>query len=209
MFNEPRNLIVVYKEKDEVAFNQLEKKVIENDDDIENGTIIGTEDGTVKIVAWDEKTWIDNKKAGNTGLLNEKILFLGDVKGVDKLIPTLDIKFDMFGVSYGFSGKKAAVIVDPRPLFKKDTYDSFIEDLKQVCNATTTQEKKNLDFNDKKKTIKNLAILALHTSLFGVIGAIATLTGYAFGDAKKIRSQQLLYGVSKLYLNDLDAFMKR
>lgn len=208
MFEEPRNLIVVYKEKDEVSLNQLKKMVDTKDDDSENGTIVGTEDGTVKIVAWSEKTWLDNKKAGNTGALDDKILFLGDIKGVDKLIPTLDIKFNKYGVSYGFSGKQAAIMIDPKPLLKKETYDEFIEDLKSVCTATTVEEKRNFDFSDKTKNIKNGVKLAAVSVLLGTIGMIATATSYAFGDAKIMRNQQLLYAVAMLYQNDLDSFMK-
>ena len=208
MFEEPRNLLVVYKNKDEIALNQLKKFVDTKDDDPDNDKIVGTEDGTVKIIAWDEKTWRDNKKAGNSGHLDDKILFLGDIKGVDKLIPTLDIKFDQFGVSYGFSGKQAAIMADPKPLLKKETYDSFIEDLKKVCDATTVKEKRNFDFDDKKENIKKGVGFAAIAVLFGAVGAIATVTSYAFGDAKVMRNQQLLYGVAKLYLNDLDVFMK-
>ena len=206
MFNEPRNLLVVYKNKDELSLNQLKKYVDSHDD--EQGKIIGTEDGTVKIISWDEKTWLDNKKAGNNGYLDDKILFMGEIKGVDKLIPTLDIKFDQFGVSYGFSGKQAAIIIDSKPLLKKDNYDLFISDLKMVCDASTVEEKRALDFSDKKENIKKGAKLAAATAFFKAIGAVATVASYAFGDAKLIREQQLLYGVAKLYLNDLDAFMK-
>lgn len=208
MFEEPRNLIVVYKEKDEVSLNQLKKMVDSKDDDTENETIVGTEDGTVKIVAWNEKTWLDNKKAGNTGTLDDKILFLGDIKGVDKLIPTLDIKFNQYGVSYGFSGKQAAIRIDAKPLKKKEIYDEFISDLKSVCDATTVEEKRSFDFEDKTKNMKNGAKLVAFSFLFGAIGAIATVSSYAFGDAKLVRSQQLLYAVAKLYQNDLDSFMK-
>lgn len=200
MFEESRNLIVVYKEKDEVAFNQLKKMVDTKDDDAESGTIVGTEDGTVKIVAWNEKTWLDNKRSGNTGMLDDKILFLGDIKGVDKLIPTLDIKFNQYGVSYGFSGKQAAIIIDTKYLKKKEIYDEFIADLKKVCTATTVEKKKNLDFKDKIKKVVTY-------SIWGGIGAMA-IVYYAFADEKLVRSQQLLYAVVKLYQNDLDKFMK-
>ncbi len=203
-----RNLIVVYKEKDEVSLNQLKKMVDTKDDDSENGTIVGTEDGTVKVVAWSERTWLDNKKAGNTGALDDRILFLGDIKGVDKLIPTLDIKFNKYGVSYGFSGKQAAVMIDAKPLLKKKNYDEFIEDLKSVCTATTVEEKRNFDFCDKTKNIKNGGMRAAVSVLFGAIGMIATATSYAFGDVKIMRNQQFLYAVAKLYQNDLDSFMK-
>ena len=208
MFDEPRRLLVVYKEKDEVSLNQL-KKLVDSCDDAEGEEIIGTEDGTVKIVSWSEKTWLDNKKAGNTGDLDDKILFLGDIKGVDKLIPTLDVKFKKHGVSYGFSGKQAAIMVDGKSLLNKKNYDAFIEDLKKVCDASSTGDKKHFDFSDMKENAKKGAKFAAIAVLFGAIGSIAALTTYAFGDAKTIRNQQLLYGVAELYFNDLDAFMKK
>ncbi|MBE5939667.1 MAG: hypothetical protein E7266_04635 [Lachnospiraceae bacterium] len=204
MFVEPKNLLVVYKEKDEVSLNQL-KKLVDSNDDAEDGEIVGTEDGTVKIVSWSEKTWIDNKKAGNTGNLDDKILFLGDIKGVEKLRPTLDIKFDKYGVSYGFSGKQAAIMVDGKALLTKKVYDEFIEDLKKVCDASSVNEKKHFDFSDTKQKVMFVTVAVL----FGAIGSITALTTYAFGDAKTVRNQQLLYGVAQLYLNDLSDFMKR
>lgn len=208
MFDEPRRLLVVYKEKDEVSLNQL-KKLVDSSDDTEGEEIVGTEDGTVKIVSWSEKTWLDNKKAGNTGDLDDKILFLGDIKGVDKLIPTLDIKFNKHGVSYGFSGKQAAIMVDGKMLISKKQYDAFIEDLKKVCDASSVTDRKYFDFSDGKQNAKKGVKFAAMAVLLGTIGSIAALTTYAFEDAKTVRNQQLLYGVAQLYFNDLDAFMKK
>ncbi len=206
MFVEPRNLLVVYKSKDEISLNQLRKFVDTKDDDPENEKIVGTEDGTIKIIAWDEKTWIDNKKAGNSGYLDDKILFLGDIKGVDKLIPTLDIKFDEFGVSYGFSGKQAAIIVDPKPLNNPEIYDNFMKKLNEVCDASTAREKKYFDTRDLKDVAKKGVKYYFAAALFwpSVVGAV----NHGVKDAKLVRNQQLLYGISMLYLNDLDAFMK-
>ena len=70
-----QTLIVVYKEKDEVAVNLL-RKLLEKKDDVE-GEIVGVEDRSVELVAWTEKVWLDNKAKGTT---KSKILFLGDVK---------------------------------------------------------------------------------------------------------------------------------
>jgi hypothetical protein len=208
MFEEPRNLIVVYKEKDEISLNQL-KKYVETNDDSEDEEVIGAEDGTVKIVAWSEKIWLHNKKAGNTGAMDDKILFIGDIKGVDKLVPTLDIKFNKHGVSYGISGKQAAIIIDAKPLYSQKEYDAFLDDLKSVCDATTVKERRNFDSKDKAKNIKNGIVLATVAALFGPIVTFAAVTSSAFGDGKTIRNQQLLYGVAQLYLNDLDTFMKK
>ncbi len=207
MFEEPRNLLVVYKSKDEISLNQLKKFVDTKDDDSENEKIVGTEDGTVKIIAWDEKTWTDNKKAGNSGHLDDKILFLGDIKGVEKLIPTLDIKFDEFGVSYGFSGKQAVIIVDSKPLNNPETYDSFMKKLNEVCDALTAKEKKYFDTRDLKDVAKKGAkYFYLATAFF--LPAVVGTVNHGVKDAKLVRDQQLLYGISMLYLNDLDAFMK-
>lgn len=72
MFIEPKTLIVVYK--DELILNQLKKLVETNDDDKETGMIVGTEDGSITIVAWDEKMWLSQKKAGT---VEDKVLFIG------------------------------------------------------------------------------------------------------------------------------------
>ena len=81
MFGMPKTLIVVYK--DEMLMNQL-KKLVETNDDSESGDIVGTTDDSLNIVSWTEKVWLGNKKAGN---IKDKVLFLGEIKGTDKLIP--------------------------------------------------------------------------------------------------------------------------
>ena len=77
----PKTLIVVYK--DEMLMNQL-KKLAETNDDSESGDIVSTTDDSINIVSWTEKVWLGNKKAGN---IKDKVLFLGEIKGTDKLIP--------------------------------------------------------------------------------------------------------------------------
>ena len=81
MFGMPKTLIVVYK--DEMLMNQL-KKLAETNDDSESGDIVSTTDDSINIVSWTEKVWLGNKKAGN---IKDKVLFLGEIKGTDKLIP--------------------------------------------------------------------------------------------------------------------------
>ena len=60
MFLEPKTLIVVYK--DELMLNQL-KKLIETKDDSETDGVVGVTDESVRIVAWTEKVWRDQKKS--------------------------------------------------------------------------------------------------------------------------------------------------
>ena len=58
-FTEPTTLIVVYK--DELLVNQL-KKLVETKDDENEDTAVGTKDGSVNIVSWSEKVWLERKR---------------------------------------------------------------------------------------------------------------------------------------------------
>lgn len=122
MFETKKTLIVVYK--DELLVNQL-RKMVEAHDDTENG-IIGTTDDSINIVAWTEKVWLGNKKAGN---LQGKVLFLDEIKDTDKLIPVLDNKFDEYGVKFGWAGNQAVLYVTPKELADRKKYDAFLEKL--------------------------------------------------------------------------------
>lgn len=81
------------------------------------------------IVSWTEKVWLGNKKAGN---ISGKILFLGDIKGTDKLIPVIDVKFDEYGVQFGWAGNQAVLFADPKALTKREAYDAFLEKLSDL-----------------------------------------------------------------------------
>lgn len=61
MYTDAKPLLVLYREKDETILYQLKKLVDTKDDDVENEKVVGTEDGSVSIVAWSEKVWLDNK----------------------------------------------------------------------------------------------------------------------------------------------------
>lgn len=122
MFEAKKTLIVVYK--DELLMNQL-KKMVETHDDNEHGAI-GTRDDSINIVSWTEKVWLGNKKAGN---IQGKILFLGEIKGTDKLIPVIDVKFDECGVKFGWAGNQAVVYAASKVLTTRKDYDAFLEKL--------------------------------------------------------------------------------
>ena len=125
MFETKKTLIVAYK--DELLMNQL-KKMVETRDDSEEG-IVGTRDDSINIVSWTEKVWLGNKKAGN---IQGKILFLGDIKGTDKLIPVIDVKFDDCGVKYGWAGNQAVLFADPKSLTDRKAYDDFLNKLSEL-----------------------------------------------------------------------------
>lgn len=191
MYNTPQSLIVVYK--DELVLNQL-KKFVETKDDGENGTVVGTADGSVEIVSWNEKMWIQQKKAGT---ISDKILLIGDVKGADKLAPVIDVKYDNYGIRYGWAGKQALLQVDGKALSNKEAYDAFLAEFK----ALTLPEKKDDTMTEKAGKKGGI------TLLFGAIGLGTSFVYDFFADQGKVKQQQLLFGVAHLYLDDLAAFM--
>ena len=207
MFDETRALLVVYKEKDEMILNQL-KKLVDTKDDVD-GTCVGTEDGTVSIISWEEKLWLQNKKAGNTGDLADKILFIGDIKGTEKLAPIIDLKFEKHGVSYGFAGKQALLKVNPKELSSREKYTNFLKELQSMTDLAIAKQDKKMKPGEKKQWAKLGAVAAL-LAVSPIVAGIATGTIYKdlYGDAKLVRNQMLIYGITQLYINDLDTYMK-
>lgn len=199
-YTEPQTLVVVCK--DEMLVNQL-RKLVETKDDTGENSVVGTRDGSVKIVAWTEKIWLDQKKAGNLGA---KVLLIGDIKGVDKLIPVLDIKFDDCGVKYGWAGNQAVIAIDPKALKKEEDYNAFLEKL----NALPVPE-----IVKKKQTAEHKGVVAKD----GIAGGIGALLGFVagivtglaisiFSNKAAVKQQMLFYGVLSLYNNHLEEYMQ-
>lgn len=225
MFGMTETLIVVYK--DEMLVNQL-KKMVETKDDTDNEQI-GTRDGSINIVAWSEKVWLANKKAGN---IKDKVLFLGDVKGTDKLIPVIDVKFDEYGVRFGWAGNQAVLYTDIKMLSKREDYLEFIGKLsvlpvpsmiKEPKNVRTLEDKTEdtllqneiiVTEQDEKKKVhfffeKAKEALDTGVDVVGKMGNQAMLKAEdIFRDKNAVKQQMLFYGIVNLYIKGLDAFMK-
>lgn len=211
-----KTLIVVYK--DELYANQI-KKLIETKDDCEDGQAVGTKDDSVKVVAWNEKTWLANKKAGN---IDSKLLFIGDVKGVDKLIPVIDVVFDKYGVKYGWAGKQAVIFIEPSYLSNYDKYLEFLDEIKELPMPDSIKsgieplntEKMDTAF-EKAKDIKidkisekfKKIIVAGVERVEKASNTVAKSAHGAFKDKPTVKKQMLFYGIFNLYRNDLETFM--
>lgn len=223
MFEMPKTLIVVYK--DEMLVNQL-KKLVQTNDDINESRIVGTRDDSINIVAWTEKVWLENKKTGN---INSKVLFLGDIKDTDKLIPVVDVKFDDCGVRYGWAGNQAVLYTDLKAVGSREAYLAFIKKLselpvpemiKQPQNATlggaeSVNEEAIIEPDvegEKKKTpaflLKARDGILKGADAVGKAGAkLADKTGDLLRDKNVVRRQMMFYGVVNLYRNGLEEFM--
>ena len=122
MINQKEKLLIVYEQKDELAYNYLRKLIETNDDNNETGEIVGSKDNTISVIGWTEKVYLDNikKKA-----INGKVIYLDDVKGTDNIAPIIDVRFDRFGICYGFAGKKALISIDENKIKSKEDFDEM------------------------------------------------------------------------------------
>lgn len=223
MFETKKTLIVVYK--DELLMNQL-KKMIETNDDAEDA-VIGTKDDSINIVSWTEKVWLGNKKAGN---IQGKILFLGDIKGTDKLIPVLDVKFDYRGVKYGWAGNQAALYVELEELTNREIYDEFLKKMSELPipsflktmnedvventgEDSVTEIVKQEGVDDKKNPAflnATKKVLESGIDVFEKIGKnVAVKSEEIFRSKSLMKRQMLFYGAVHFYWNGLENFMDK
>ena len=193
-YGEPQTLIVVYK--DEMIVNQL-KKMVETKDDTNESNIIGTTDGSIRIVSWSEKVWLDQKKAGN---VSNKVLFIGDIKGTEKLVPIIDIQFEEYGVKYGWAGNQAVVSVEPKAVKEKAVYEEFLSKVSAMPVPEIAKKNYYIDFNKKEDD-------NFFKNAFSFVKKAAKEVGSVFTDSADIRRQMLFYGVIDLYNNHLERFV--
>lgn len=223
MFEIAKTLIVVYN--DEMLMNQL-KKMVETNDDTDSEIVVGTKDHSINIVAWTEKVWLANKKAGN---IKDKVLFLGDIKGTSDLIPVVDVKFDDCGVKYGWAGNQAVLFIDPKVISLKENYMKFMNKLTELpipdmikqpnnvkiekSDTVEVKEQKDVvEYTEKRKT-PSVLIKAQKGILKGAdaVGKVRNIVTNKMEDLlrdkKTVRRQMFFYGVVNLYRNGLEEFM--
>lgn len=116
-----KKLIIVCDEKTEVYANYL-RQLISTNDDNEN-EIIGVADGTVEAAVWLEKEYLANKAQISS---NEHILFVGDNKVTKSEASSMAVKYDKYGMKYGWLGKRAMMRVD-NELLEPEVYDAFFD----------------------------------------------------------------------------------
>lgn len=192
MFEAKKTLIAVYK--DELLMNQL-KKMVETHDDNEQ-CVIGTRDDSINIVSWTEKVWLGNKKAGN---IQGKILFLGEIKGTDKLIPVIDVKFDEYGVKFGWAGNQAVVYADPKVLTTREDYDAFLEKLSALpVPSFLKATKKSMAATGTDQNAESAGELSTEDVLENADSDSAEV------DEKKHKKVDILKGVKKLFPTGAD-----
>lgn len=182
-----RNLVFVTK--DELLYQQL-KKLVELKDDEDETIVIGTKDGTVRLVRWEEDKWVYRTK---TDTVDTKVIVIGDCKGASEGAALMSVAFDQYGVRYGWIGNCAYVHADLRKIRAKGVYDAFLEELKAMPAPEVIKEDKKLRLNWKT----------------GLKAAFATpvLAKDLYNDNYAVKRQMYFFGIIHFYYHHLEAFL--
>ena len=194
-----KEMLIIYNSKDEEFFEHIESLIM-NDDDTSAG-LVGVKDDSVIVY----KCLVGNyKKLENTV---DKYLF---VDCIPKNANTKQL-FNKYGVSYGTIDKDHFYIkVDDSYKWDRLSYDSFSCELHCLLDNPITQVdafKNTEEVNSRSPVNRGLRIVSI---------AVAPVVGVALqaNDTKNeiqwriIRRKQLLYyGLTKMYLDDLESLI--
>lgn len=202
-------LIIVCDEKTSEYANYLRQLVSMKDDTSDE--IVGVKDGTVEVAVWLEKDYVANMATISS---KEHILFVGENKVSKKETPSMSVKFDKFGMKYGWLGKRAMMMVSDS-IKDKETYEQFIEfcrGYEQKIDAMSLERvRKYEEKNETEKGVvalmKNkaatLALLVVNPGVFSAVAGINMLK-----DRKKLRGQQYRALTAILYTDGLTEFLE-
>ena len=202
-----KTLLIVYKEKDEAYFKQL-KNLIDAKDDSDK--TVGVEDGTVRTYKCPESLWLEHKAKGREKSLADKIIFIDDIKDIKLSSPV----YNKYGISYGPIDKQQfAVVVDEKYAWDDDTYFNFRTELEHLTDDGTISEDAMANQKKNQKNRKRNGMVAALGVLFPVAFIVAGgMVTKNLADAKKnadtLRNQMLYFAITKVYLEELDKFMK-
>lgn len=209
MFDNKKRLIVVYDKKDEIALNYLKQLVLTYDDNSETGEIVGTKDGSIEVIAWTEKVYLDNIKNRNIG---NKVIFMDDIKGVEKITPIMKVKYDKYGVKYGVSGNNAVISIDEKVLDSDFEYEAFQklykEELLKV-DMNVSDEKLEESKKTRKAAQRTRALAVVSSILAPGVGVAEVASAIATGkkSIKLTREMMFLYAITKFYLEEMEEFI--
>ena len=202
-------LIIVGDEKTSEYANYLRQLVGMKDDTADE--IVGVKDGTVEVAVWLEKDYVANMATISS---KEHILFIGENKVSKKETPSMSVKFDKFGMKYGWLGKRAMMMVSDS-IKDKETYDQFIEFCQgyeqkiEAMSLERVRKYEDKDENEKgvvalmKNKAATLAQLVVNPGVFGAVAGINMLK-----DRKKLRDQQYRALTAILYTDGLTEFLE-
>ena len=215
-----RKLIIVCDDQTHGYGNYLRQLVSTNDDD---NNIVGTKDGSIGVAVWLEKDYLANMA---TITSDQHVLFIGENQASKNEISSMNVKFDKYGMKYGWLGKRGMMLIS-KTIDNPEDYNEFIE----LCRNYKTE----FELIEFKKSLPEQAIDAAVSamgdipdimmnvgntllSFLGPVPAIAADAVNAVAEAtkwitttdeqRKITDQQFRALTLILYMDGLSEFLE-
>ena len=116
-----KKLIIVCDKNTEMHANYLYQLISSS---VER-EIIGIEDGKIDAVVWEEKHYISNKPTIN---IDNYVLFIAENNSSKKEIKTMGVKYNKFGMQFGWRGKHCMLIVnDSEEQSENDEFEEYVQ----------------------------------------------------------------------------------
>ena len=222
MFEQNITKLIIVCDDNTVGYaNYLRQLISANDD--EEDVIIGTKDGAIKVSVWLEKHYLDNMSTISS---HEHVLFIGENQASKNEISSMTVKFDQFGMKYGWLGKRGMMIIS-KTIDNPEDYNEFIE----LCRNYKTE----FEFIEFKKSLPEQALdaavsamgdipdimLSVGNTLLSFLGPVPAIASDAVNavaeatkwitttdDQRKITDQQFRALTLILYMDGLSEFLE-
>jgi len=176
-----KKLIIVCDDNTVGYANYLRQLVSANDD--EDDVIVGTKDDAIKVSVWLEQNYLDNMSTISS---NEHVLFIGENQASKNEISSMHVKFDKYGMKYGWLGKRGMMIIS-KTIDNPEDYNEFIE----LCRNYKTE----FELIEFKKSLPEQAIDAAVGAMGDIPNVISnvgnTLFSFLVGSAPAIAADAI------------------
>lgn len=215
-----KKLVIVCEDATRKHGDFMAQLVSAIDDKIDE--IVGVKDGEVAAQVWTQKEYESNAVQISS---EQYILFVGNSKLMKSKREHMLIKFEKFGMKYGWLGKQAFLFVDED--VKNDEYKEFIEYARNYNPEMKALIDKEQDVNQGNEDEKIIEFKGdtFEGNVIEIgkekVKVAANVVGKFVGDAvkkanesitnmqnsKSIKAQQYGCAVLLMYLNDLSEFL--
>ncbi len=135
---------------------------------------------------------------------SDKVLFIGNIAPVLPLQQKMPLKYDQFGIRYGWLGNRAALICDRSGVKDRDVYHRFLNQFRKET-AFTDELKESKD----KDILDILAMVAFAFIVpFGILAVGGKLLKDYFENEGHVKKQQYIFGIFHFYKYHLKEFME-
>lgn len=118
------------------------------------------------------------------------------------------MKFDQYGVKYGWAGNQAILIANLKAMKTRENYASFIADLRQLPVPASVKEAIKATENHKITVKKENGKFDVKGMLSAIGANVADTAKDTLSSKKSLVQQMLIYGVINLYNKDLESFIQ-